>query len=566
MSIHEEKSLPFWNTLFILAAAFLLIYPLWKIGLRDLFWDEGEYAAIISELNTFPPDARAHGELISGYYPLFPLLAKGLTLLGCSVEFSLRFLSVASLAGLTVMVGIIGCRMAGLQAGAASASIMFTTLITAEKAVEGYPDMLLVLLIFSGWLLWFYLGQFGGSWNAGWLMVGLFAGLAFYCGGWKALIYFLVPMIFLKRPFTPWRRFNTAGFPAGILILLGFLLTWLIPRWTPGSTYSPLFPNYTFWEYLGHVFGMTADIAFRFLPWTFFLYAPFCAALSVLDQNPLFTKYLRTLFVVMAILIVLNPFSRARDILYLVPAFSLLAGLNYAIVVRRHGQALCKLLRIGALVAFAACAAALLYEMLPAATLKRAAALFHVNPDLLPAATPFNLDSLQKILILVSSLLEAAVGILLAAIAGMLACRNRNVWLITLLIFTSGMLCFYSLTTPRRADQRAKSEMGMTFRKSLGNAYSREMTVYKDNAIDGLYPECYYLGTRIRTIPFSGTRDLKEKELYLLSSSSIQPPDTARTWTRVMDEVYKEQKLYMWKGILNDRQDGPENDIRNMRF
>ena len=192
MSIHVEKDLPLWSTVLILGAAFLLIYPLWKLGLRDLFWDEGEYAAIIAEMSSFPPDARAHGELIPGFYPFYPLLVKGLTMLGLSMEFSLRFISVAALAGLTVIVGIVGYRVAGLQAGAVSAAVMFTTLITAEKAVEGYPDMLLVLLVFSGWLLWFYLGQFGGSWSAGWLTTGLFAGLAFYCGGWTALIYFLV--------------------------------------------------------------------------------------------------------------------------------------------------------------------------------------------------------------------------------------------------------------------------------------------------------------------------------------------------------------------------------------
>ena len=554
MSIHVEKDLPVWNTVLILGIAFLLIYPLWKLGLRDLFWDEGEYAAIITELSSFPPDARAHGELIPGYYPFYPILVKGLTMLGLSMEFSLRFISVAALAGLTVIVGIVGYRVAGLQAGAASAAVMFTTLITAEKAVEGYPDMLLVLLVFSGWLLWFYLGQFGGSWSAGWLTTGLFAGLAFYCGGWTALIYFLIPMIFLKRPFTPWRRFNCAGFPAGVLILLVFLLLWQVPRWTPDAPPARLPLSGSFWHYFCHVFETAADIAFRFLPWTFFLYAPFCAALIAIDRNPLFSKYLRTLFTVSAILIVLNPLSRARDILYLVPTFSLLAGLNYEIVVRRHGQAMCRLLKIGAMVAFAVCTAAFLYEVLPASSLQRAASLFRVK---LQHYSDFPV---------ISSLLESAAGIVIAAFACLLAYRNRSVWLITVMVFTSGMLCFYAVTTPRRAAQRSRSELGMYFRRALGNAYSREMTVYKDNAITGLYPECHYLGTRIRTIPFSRTGEVKEKELYLLSPSSIQPPDSSRTWTRIKDAVYKNQNLYMWKGILNDRQDGPENDIRNMRF
>ena len=554
MSIHVEKDFPVWQTVLILAAAFLLIYPLWKLGLRDLFWDEGEYAAIIAEIRSFPPDCRAHGELISGYYPFYPLLVKGLTLLGLSMEFSLRFISVLALAGMTVIVGIIAFRMAGIQAGAAASAIMFSTLIMAEKAVEGFPDTLCVLLIFSGWLLWFYQGQFGGAWTAGWMTTGLFAGLAFYCGGWTALIYFLVPMIFLKRPFTPWRRFNSIGFPLGILILAVFILMWLVPRWTPDGVSTHLWSGYTIWEYAGHVLNMTVDIAFRFLPWTFFLYAPFCAALIVLDKNPLFSKYLRTLFTVSVILIVLNPFSRARDILYLIPTFSLLAGLNYEIVVRRHGQMLCRLLRWAAIAAFAANAGALLFELLPADGLR-------LIPFIAEMRREPGFDQLA-----VSSLLESSAGILIAVFAAILAYRKRNVWLITVMVFTSAMLCFYSLSLPRRAAQRSRSEIGMACRQAIGKSFSREMTVYKDSSISGLYSECHYLGTRIRTIPFHRTGDLKEKEVFLLTGSSIQPQDSSRTWTRIMDVIYKRKNLYMWKGILNDRQDGPENDIRNMRF
>ena len=552
MSIHQEKSLPVWNVVLFLVLAFLLIYPVWKLGMRDLFWDEGEYAAIATELHSFPPAARAHGELIPGFFPFYPLLAKGLTLLGLSMEFSLRFISVVALAGLTVMVGIIGCRMAGTQAGAASAAILFTTLITAEKAVEGYPNTLIVLLVFSGWLLWFYLGQFGGAWNIGWLTTGLFAGLVFYCGGWTALIYFLVPMLFLKRPFTPWRRLTKSGFPAGVLILLFFILLWQIPRWIPGTAPDSSFPDYTIWEYLAHVFNMTADIAFRFLPWTFFLYAPFCAALIAIDKNPLFSKYLRTLFTVSAVILILNPFSRARDILYLVPTFSLLAGLNYEIVVRRHGQMMCRVLCWCALAAFAACTGVLLYQILPQSCWQR----FPFLPAMEPGSEHF----------FMFSWLEAAAGILIAAAAYRLAYKKKHIWLIIVMVFTAGMLCFSALITPRRAVQRSRSEMGLAFRRALGRAYRPEMTVYKDSAISGLYPECYYLRTRIRTIPFAGTGELPEKEVYLLSASSIQPPDSSRTWTKIMDVIYKKQNLYMWKGILNDRNEGPENDIRNMRF
>ena len=70
MAIHEEKSLPGWNVILILSLAFLLIYPFWDIGLRDLFWDEGECAAIAAEISAFPPATIAHGKLTSYSFPL----------------------------------------------------------------------------------------------------------------------------------------------------------------------------------------------------------------------------------------------------------------------------------------------------------------------------------------------------------------------------------------------------------------------------------------------------------------------------------------------------------------
>ena len=124
-------------------------------------------------------------------------------------------------------------------------------------------------------------------------------------------------------------------------------------------------------------------------------------------------------------------------------------------------------------------------------------------------------------------------------------------------------------TYPIRLDQYSMKyeEMlskGPDMRTAL-EAYVKD-TVYKDDAISGLYPECHYLGAPVRTILFTGTGDLKEKEVYLLSPNSIQPPDVTRTWTRTMDVIYKKKNLYMWKGILNDRENGPENDYRSMRF
>lgn len=555
MAIHEEKSLPVWNVVLILGVAFILIYPFWDIGLRDLFWDEGDYAAIASEISSFPPATIAHGKLMPYYFPLYPLLVKGLTLLGLSMEFSLRIIPVAALAVMSTIIGIVCYRMAGISAAAAGSAIMFSTILTAEKAIEGYPHMLTVLLIFSGWLLWFYFGQIRTSWNTAWLTTGLFSGLAFYNGGWSALLFYFLPMAFLGRPFTLWKRLNKSGFFIGALILLLFIFLWLVPRWSLGFLTDNFFSGGdSFLEYLKQSLATPFDAAIRFLPWTFFLYAPFCSALIVIDKNPLFTKYMRNLFLVAVVLLMLNPSSRGRDILFIAPAFAILAGLNYDIVVRRHGNMLCVLMRWAAAVMFITASGAFLFNVLPPATLHQIFFLKNLSPSAQSGAPSL------------PNLFEALIAIVCAAAAYLLAFRKRSVWLIILLFFTSLMLCFWSVVNPHRAGQRSRSETGLAFRKAFGNSWNSDAVLYKDAAISGLYTECYYLGAKVKTIPFSASAPLRDKELFLLSVSSIQPPDTSRTWVKALDIIYKNQNLYIWKGTLNERKDGQEDDIRNMRF
>ncbi len=554
MAIHEEKVISPWLTVLILAAAFIIAYPFWDLGLRELFREEGDYAAIANEIASFPPSTLAHGELMPYTYPLYPLLAKGLSSLGFTMEFSLRFLSVFSLAILTVVVGIACYSMRGIQAAAAGAGAMFSTILVAEKAVEGYPHMLTVLLVFSGWLLWFYFGQVRGSWNLAWIFAGFFAGLAFYNSGWTALLYFLVPMAFLHRPFTVWTKLNKPGFYTACALVLFFVFLWLIPRWNGGV--QVIHPGSgSFLDYIGHVFYTVFDIAMRLLPWSFFLYAPFCVALMVIDETPLFSKYLRMLSYVLLILLCLNPFSKGRDLLFLAPIAATLIGLNYWIVVRRHGKNLCRILSFFCIVLFLAGVCAVLFHLAPKELVQQ---VIGDSYDLSGRSPGISSDS---------AFYEACLIPVLALAAYVMAVKRKQAWVILLLFFCGMMLFFWSVINPCRASEHFRTDLGQMFRKAIGTSYSPAMTVYKDAAIEGLYAECHYLGTRIRSLNLSDTEDIGEPELFLITTSSVQPADTTRTWTRILDVIYKKQNIYLWKGKLNDRKDEFEDsDFRNIKF
>lgn len=553
--IYEEKKYSRWMIITLLCAFFVIMYPFWDLGLRDLTREEGFSAAVVSGITSFPPSCFVHGELVSYVYPLYPLLTKILTSLGLSMAFALRLISVLSLGGLSLMTGIIGYRMAGLHAGAAASCAVFCSALACGTAVEGSGRFLTALLIFAGHQAWFNAGRGKGSWSAGWIFVGLFAGLAFYCEGVKALFYFFLPMIFFMRPYTPYRRFNHSGFLLGILLFAAFILCWIIPRWMPegGSGWIPEAEYTSLTGYALFLLEKPLKACLLLMPFLIFAFAPFCPALIEIDRNPLYSKYLRVIFVVSACIYILNPFGKEGDLVYLLGSFSLLIGLNYDIVVRRHGDLLCKLLQFAVAAGILLCVGGVIFLLM------QDQILLSLGMDgKYLRGREGDTETL--------ALVKLACGILCGGAAGILIHRRSAVFVIILLTITIYTSFFWAIVNPYRCGERSRSRLGYALRDSLQNSYSPGMTVYKDDAIAGLYSECHYLGTKIKSVSFNSADFPRDKQVFLLSVRNIQPPDTSRSWTRITDVIYKNQNLYMWKGTPNDRKERPDDDIRKMQF
>lgn len=553
MAIYEEKEPNILFAAMLVVFVFVLAFPLWHIGDRDLFWNEGEYAAMATEMDSIPPLTMAHGELMPYEYPLYPLLVSYVVKAGLSMKFALRFIPILSLAVLSVLVFITCRRAAGNQAAAAGCAVMLSTMLVAEKCIEGYPHMLTVLLIFSGWLLWFNLGQWTGNWNAAWSAAGFFAGLAFYNGGWAALIFFSLPLVFQKRPLSIWSKLNKPGFYIGCAFIVFFIFLWGFPRWNSGVD-TPfkmitISGNVDFLEYIGQIFMFPVDVAIRFMPWTLFLWAPFCPAIIPLDKNPLFAKFLRTAAVVTFVLLWVNPFMKGRDILFLAPVLATLCGLNYRIVVRRYGDNLLAFFRFSAVCMMFAGAACAVYHVLPAGVISSFVAL---QKDI-SGKSSGNFFSVGVV--------EAILAIVLAATALILSRKRDAIWKIYLLVFASLMLCFWSVVNPYRSIDRSRSELGYCLREAVGeDAENPKLTVYKDNSISGLYSECHYLGTRIKTLDKAAKFPDSEKNVYFISLKA--PADPGRTWAKLLELSYKKQRLFLWKGVLKEenKQDERSDD------
>lgn len=557
MAIFEEKQPKPWMTVLWIAAAFLLAYPLWHLGGRELFWNEGEYAVAASEMSSFPPIATLHGQATPEIQPLFPLFARLLRMTGLSMEFSLRFLSVLPLAVLTFLTGLICWRASGRQAGAAAAVVMSTTLLAAEKGVEGYPHFLAALVLYGGWILWLYVGMVWSTWNYAWIFVGLFSGLAFYVGGVKLLLFFLIPLALQRRPASIWSKMKQPDFYLAILIFGGFMLLWLAPQWMAYGerpTLSGEEFQFQSGKYLLHLIEFPFDFLLRFFPWSLMMWAPFCAALIPLDGNPILLKFHRTLFWGLALLIWLDPTTRSRDMIYLTPIVATLVGMNYWIVVRRYGHLFCRLFRwiacatlVGAIVSFA-------YFLAPPDVLKPF--LSALEPWIGETAqnTPNGLTPFCCGELALSAILS------LATFVFSFRKRGAKIWLLYLGAFTSFMLLFWTVVNPTRIPNRDKEQFGKTIRGVLeAREGSLPERLYLDSQIVGLYSETYYMG--IPVVARAPERIAEDENPVYILSADVFPASLSRKWTPLHQSEYRGSTLYLYRGETIRKEDFQDDEF-----
>lgn len=542
MAIFEEKQPSVRWIVLLIAAAFLVSFPLMQIGTNELYSTEGEYAAAALEFTGANTLVTVHGTLPDSVFPLYPVLVRLLLNCGLPLEFSLRFMSLLPLALLALLTGLICGRSADRQAGAAAAVIVLTTVLAGSKAPEGYPQLLSVLIVYGGWMLWFYLGFVRSNWNAAWLAVGLFGGLAFYSNGLTAVVYFLVPLAFQQRPFRVWSKLQKPGLFIAILLGAVFFFAWLTPiqNFLAANPEVPHeTPNFRLLTYFKDIAVRPFDAAFRFFPWSLMLWAPFCPALIAIERNPLLIKYHRILFVVLGLLIWFNPQTKPRDYFYLLPVASALVAFNYWILVRRYAGKFFGIFTILAMLALAAGAASVAYLVLPQDVFSK----FAVGIEL-PAEKP------------VFSLLakaEIALSFVMAFSALLLIRLRRPVWLTYLLVFTSFMLLFWAVVNPVRTmneNKRALADGILTAlngKDAAADPASVPATLYKDPAIMGLYSEGCYIGIPIRTLAHDKI-PAGVDPAYVLTADV--PSHQARTWTRLYDSEYRGKHLYIYKGVL----------------
>ena len=540
---YREKILPLVPTLVFLAFVFLCAFAPWTLSERDLSWREGYIVAQSMDLTFSPlPLVTVHDEAVPNAYPLFPLLAKAAAALGCPAESTTRVLSLIGALGLAIVVFAVsaGTRK-NLSAGACGAAIVITSLLMIDKVPDGYAGTLFALVIFSGHLLWYYFAAWRGDWSKAWLVGFIFCSIGFYLEGVISLIFFLLPLIFMRRPLGIFRRLRNRGVMLGIGCFAATVLLWYLPYHFEGVRLAPAIPRFDLldtWEYLWHLLTFPVDFSLRMIPWALLAWAPFCVAFQTLDDTPMFSRFLRTLFLADFFLLWVLPLDEARGWIVLVPPLAVMTALNYELAVRRYGGFYRKIGNLFAAVLLPGAGIVLLgFYLLPAEMIAEVMLL-------LERPLEFSDNFGNTVLGVVSGTV-----LLLLALHLFLLREKPPIWCCYSLIVLAPLLVYYNIVYPYQCQERPRMERGELLRNALQQDGAENVQIiYKYNVYD-FYSESVYMNKsmcRINTLAMLPGEDVKT--VYLLAPGF--PEHAERNWRSLLAQpiTIRDRKFNLWRG------------------
>lgn len=541
MGIYTEKSLPRWAGITLLVFAFLALYEPWNLGMREFFRGEGLYAVEALELSTPFSVATAHGAVIQNAFPLFPALAGRIyELTGLPMETALRLVSIFMLAASAVMVYFAAASERSYRAGLVAAAMYVSTMLAMEKAGDGYPTTMTAFCLLAAQLLFFQFGYRRTNWSVAWVLSLGMMTLGFFAGGFLALLYFIVPMIFFRRPLSVRSKFKKPGFIIGVILLGLPIFLWIINCWNMAHD-MPFF--FIFWgdsgilSYLTDVAMFPLELPMRLLPWSLIAWLPFCVALQSLDETPIFSRYLRTLTLSSLALLWFLPESDSREILYMLGPLSILVGIHYELGMRRYGR---KIRRALLLCEWAVVGMAIGVVVLCFTPYRWLSLFFSLGQSI-----DFSRVNSYRLLALVAVCLLLTLALVLHR-----SRATRPVWLMLLITSACGGIFYWTVLQPYRAQEQDKRKMGHMVARAL--AKEQVPVLYKQQIV-GLYGELFYSGNRVVHLQELEELPYEQPVVYLLSTEFPQAAN--RDWSNLLapDYTYCGHRLSLWKGVLRSR-------------
>ena len=561
MPAYEETQPRKAASVILLLIVALAIYQPFFLGSWELRGREDRFTAIVMEMDIFHPDTVAHGVLVPFNYPLFPWFVAILLKTGLPPALCLRLVSVTSMLLVAALVWEAGRRACDMQTATVGAAFVISSVLVIEKSMGGYPYFTSVLFVFAAWLAWFTYGVVRGRWSLAWIVSFFFCALGFFTDGWIAVLVFIVPLIFMRRPMTVWPKLKRLGFFLGGAVLLSLILIWVVPHWVldnqmPFQDISSLLST-RISGYFKHLITYPFEVALRLLPWSLLAWPAFCVAYFPLIKNQMFSRFLRTIVISLFFFFWLTPTNTAKVVVYFVPALAILCGINYWLLIRRHGRQIQAGLKYFSIAAAVFALIALLFYLLPAS------ALAPLRPTIGDLAFK-NSNTLM-------GFCEASFALCIAISIFFLGREKLRIHTQMLLLSMSVAFCFWALHIPYRISQTTKKDLGAAFalviskdlKLSKEAPFPSDLTVFKGPHILGLYGPCIYMGAKVKKVRSISAIPDERESVYMIATQF--PVSKKRIWEYVTPKeaplVYKNTKLFILKGVRvktneTDRTDG----------
>ena len=507
-SLRIENKISFLPALIIAAGAFLLLFSFWLLPERELFRDEGFFAAAASEIAAGDGAVKqgltvsAHHVILDNAWPMYPFVVSLFYRLGLPMESSLRIVSVLMLGILSLISGITVKIRCNSRSGIVAGCCCFGTVFALCKGFVGTPEIMAGVFLLTAQLLFFHYGSRLASWNSAWLSAAVFVSLGFLTAGPVVILYFAFPLLFLRRPLSSGKKYSTPGFAAGVFLLGVVVAAWALPAGLALHQYAaesgleavPLA------KYCKEVITFPFYLIIRLMPFSVIMWLPFCVALQENSRLPVFCLYLRTLFFSMLALTWLLPGTSTMLIAFLIGPLSILTGIMYDFGVRRYGAAMRNLLGI-------------LGGFFPVAVVVLMLILFLPESKLSWLGDPAKMIFRNEPLFFWGIVVASAVLILLSLIF-YCGIKKLPVWMLGLILTCGIGLVNISAVLPYCMMEKEWRDFGSDIRKALPEKTKK---LYKYD-IEGMFCGLFYAGVPVYKVHKDAGLPAAEKNVYLIST------------------------------------------------
>lgn len=562
MAIYQEKTIhPALEVAILLIAILGICFP-YFIELRELYDRESMNAVMAHEISWRAPWCTVYGELVKGYYPLYPLLTKWVMGFGYSIEFSLRIVGVGALlfvAGLTYNVAFEASKRHYENAGVAAA-VVLSSLCVVDRAMLGCEDFLAVGFIFSAWMLLFSLGLYKNMWVLAWSGATILVLLAFFTLGWSMLILFYVPILVQPVPFSGFNKLRRNEAVLSTLVIAFVIFLWYY--FEPDLPIAPYKHSYEF-SIFKTLIAAPFELIVRFLPWSLLIYPAFCAAYRPMDPNEFFSRYIRTLFLASVVIIICLPnFDFANEGKILIPLTGLLVAIHYTAFIRRNGSYLTKLLRFSNWLVLALLISLIGFYLILGYL--DAFVQFCTSHHLLWLNQFF--DFIEKSwlsfedlkLFRINNLILILIALFLQLIYFFVLRKRTPLWCQIVWFVLTVMLIHWSFVIPRRTLYQPSRLLALEMIEQMssyenGPLYGR--TLYRKRSASPLYAALAYANFNMKNVTTLRELPTQTDSVIYLLSDDIPAPLPNFKWNE--KECFKVQTsrgpLYIWLGTTQEK-------------